>query len=198
MANNIHTLAHDLPVLGRFDEFLKRGDAVTKLWRTGHEAVEGAIGAQRGWLKRDQELALLLPSLARDLAPLLRQATRTQIVDALLPLNILPSGKGAPANGNSVLAQRVAAREPSFGAVNIAALQVLDQATWYPVPSVVLAALEDASQRLSWIGHAIEKIPSWREQVAGALAEAEHRQSIDSQRRAAQLAYERSRTEPPA
>jgi hypothetical protein len=198
MAGNIHALAHDLPVLGRFDEFMKRGDAVTRLWRTGYEAGEGAISAQRGWLERDQELALLLPSLARDLAALQRQATRTEIVDALLPLNVLPSGKGAPANTNSVLAQRVAAREPSFGAINIAALKVLDEATWYPVPSVVLAALDDASQRLAWIGHAIEKIPSWREQIASALAEAEHRQSIDSQRRAAQLAYRRSLVEPPA
>jgi hypothetical protein len=193
---NVHTLANDLPVLGRFDEFLKRGDAVSKLWRTGYEAEQGVLDAQRAWLKRDQELALLLPSLARDLAALQRQATRTEIVDALLPLNVLPTGKGAPANGNSVLAQRVAAREPSFGAINIAALRVLDEATWHPVPSVLLAALEDATRTLFWIGHAIEKLPAWREQVASALAEAEHRQSIDSQRRAAQIAHHRATSGP--
>jgi hypothetical protein len=188
MANNVHTLAHDLPVLGRFDEFLKRGDAVTMLWSTGYEAAEGAINDQRRWLKRDQEMALLLPSLARDLAALQRQATRTEIVDALLPLNVLPSGKGAPANAGSVLAQRVAAREPSFGAVNIAALRVLDTATWYPVPSVLLEALDLAETTLGSIDHAIQKIPTWRDEVAGALAEAEQMQAIHSQRRAAQLA----------
>jgi hypothetical protein len=184
---NVHTLASDLPVLGRFDELMKRSDAVESLWRTGYETTEGSIDAQRAWLKRDQELTLLLPSLARDLAALQRQATRTEIVDALLPLSVLPSSKGSPSNGNSILAQRVAAREPSFGAVNIAALAVLDRSQWYPVPAVVLTALEEASQRLGWISHAIEKIPSWREQVAVALAESERRQALMSQRRAAQL-----------
>jgi hypothetical protein len=106
MANNVHTLATDLPVLGRFDEFLKRGNAAINLWRSGYEAEEGAVPAQRSWLKRDQDLALLLPSLARDLAALERQATRTEIVDALLPLNVLPAGcqsafKFDPANDNS-------------------------------------------------------------------------------------------------
>lgn len=185
----IHNLSTDLPVLGRFDEFLKRGESVARLWRSGYHAEEGGMEAARAWLKRDQHLTLLLPSLDRDLAVLQRKATRTDIVDALSPLGVLPKNRDAPPNVASVLAQRVASREPTFGAINIAALQVLDNAKWYPLPVDLLTALDEANKRLASIRHAIDKIPSWRERVVEALAEAERSQAFQSKRRAAQIAY---------
>lgn len=189
--NDIGDLSDGLPVLSRYDQFRKRAAAVRKLWGDAVEIERASIGEQRLWLQRHEAATSLIASLSRDLALLQRKATRSQIVDALLPLNDLP--KATPGAKN-ILAQRVGAQEPTIGAVNLAALMVLDTEEWFPPPAKMLRALEAAEQSLKSIELALQCMPRSYRHAVDALAESERSELFEIERRTARIAYLQSLT----
>jgi hypothetical protein len=197
IVGEVHTLASDLPVPTKFDRFQKRADAAAQLWRDGYDAERGGVDAQRAWIDRHAVLAQMLPTLSRDLATILRPATRGEIAEALTALreNFHNSGKNATANSNRQMAERVGAREPSLGGINLAVLHLMDNEEWYPVTAKVIAALEAATSMLERTAYTLDRIPKLHGTMVKALAESERDQA---ERQALQITHQRSRAEPPA
>jgi hypothetical protein len=195
----VHTLASDLPTPSKFDAFQKRARLAADLWSDIHAAEGGSLEKQRAWLIRQAALQPMLPSLARDLATIMRPATRTEIAEALTSLrDVLHASKTPSATSNRAMAERVGSQEPSYGALKIAVLRLIDTMEWFPPPVKVLAALADANYLLEHTAHVLKTLPNFHERVSAALAEAERQQAFDSQRRAARLEYLRGQQEPPA
>jgi hypothetical protein len=196
----LHTLATDLPVLSKPDRFRKASDVAVKLWREAHQAGEGGIKTLRAWLDRCTALQPMLPALRAELVALRRPATRSEIAAALTTLReVLPTGNRTPtSNSNRIMAERVGSTEPSIGVLNFAVLRLIDTVEWFPPPAKVLDMLSETAASLEWVSHALERIPQQQVEVAARLAEAESEEAAYYERRAAQLAYQRSLTEPPA
>ena len=87
------------------------------------------------------------------------------------------------------MAERIGAREPSYGAINIAVLQMIDGLEWYPPPGKALAALADATSLLNSVTKYIDGVSHWHTRVTQALAENERQQAFESQRHAARIAH---------
>lgn len=196
--SSVHQLSSDLPALGRFDQFRKRARLVNDLRSDAINVERSSLEAQQSWLQRHEAIAPLVASLTRDLAILQRSATRTEIVDALVQLDALPSSKSAGAGAKAMMAHRIGAQEPTFGGINLAVLDVIDREDWLPAPSKVIRALADAEVSLSNISHGLAHLPVWHRIIASALAESQRQQAFESQRQAARLEHLRGLQEPPA
>jgi hypothetical protein len=194
----VHTLASELPTPSKFDVLQKRARLAADLWSEIHSAEGGGLEKQRAWLARHAALQPMFPSLARDLATIMRPATKTEIAEALTSLrDSLHASKTATATSNRAMAERVGSQEPSYGAVRIAVLKLIDTLEWFPPPVKVLTALADAKYLLEHTVDVLNSLPKFHDRVAIALAESERQQAFESQRRGARLEYLRSQ-EPPA
>jgi hypothetical protein len=183
----LHRLSADLPILSRPDKFRKLADAARQLWRDSYDASAGGLTTQRAWLERHASLAPMLPSLREELDAIQRLATRSEIADALSTMReVLKTGNRPPTAGsNRILAERVGAAEPTIGALNFAALHLIDTVEWWPAPAVVLTALAAAADRLRWIGTALDGLPDQAARMRNQLAdsEADERKWLEQQAR---------------
>jgi hypothetical protein len=160
---------------------------LTDIFRKSHDS--GDVKSQRR-LVADIEAAMeTLPALKQQLASIMRQATKKELADNLSVLRIaFPNAKAAGDGFSRVLIERVAAKQPHYGALDWAVRQLIDHSNFMPTIAETLQALASAQERVDFAQVLSTRLPALRDEMAGRLAETQREEA----------AYPKRRAEPPA
>lgn len=137
------------------------------------------------------------PELERQLNVISPPATKKQLADHLSVLRIaFPNAKAAGDGFSRILIERVAAKQPSIGALDWAMRQLIDHSNFMPSIAETLEALVAAQSQIDTAKMFTAKLPKLSREISERVAEAERDEARGAERRAAKLADYRVRTEP--
>jgi hypothetical protein len=159
-----------LPAPSDLERIEIRAKALSNLFYRSH--TESGAPAMR-ILAADIDRALEdTPTLQSQIDAIQRLATKKELADRLSVLRIsFPTAKAAGDGFSRVLIERVAAKQPRFGAIDWATRYLIDHSSFLPSIAEVLQALASAQDSIDTARMYVERLPRLRHEIADRIAD---------------------------
>lgn len=128
--------------------------------------ADGNIPALRGLLVEIDQALPGAPALAKQLESLQRPATKQELADHISVLRIGFSNAKTVEGFSRVLIERIAARQPRFGAINWAVRRLIDYDEFAPTIAKVVKALAAAQADIDAAQAHVARLPRLRDEIA--------------------------------
>jgi hypothetical protein len=146
-----------------------------------------------------ESMLAMRPDFQQQITSIDRPATKKELADHLSVLRIaFPNAKAAGDGFSRILVERVAAQQPSLGALDWAIRQLIDHSNFMPSIAETLAAIMVAQSHIDSAKMFAAKLPKLSREISDRVAEAERDEARDAERRAARIEHARLQRESPA